>query len=555
MNQEPTDGRPRLWTPRQGLSLPGMSRRRMLGLSLGAGAAVLAGCGSDGDGDGDGRATEQDGGADASSTAAPGEAGAGQPLAGGRLRLGISNGGPSDTLDPVRAASFADLLRIAALHAGLTRVGADLTPELELAEEIEGSPDAMTWTIRLRPGTTFHDGSPVTLDDVIFTFQRVKDNQNVGRSAMEVVDFDGLRKVDDRTLEVALLSPRGTWLSDLAQVQIVKAGATDDSFVAEPIGAGPFRFVSFTPGQTSLFERHDGWFESGRPYLDEIELTTIADPTARINALVSGQVDAVESGYTQAREYADNGDVVVNVSPAGQWLPFTMAADTAPFDDVRVRQAMRLIVDRQAMVDAAQFGFGEIGNDLWGKGLPDYNDELPQRTQDLDMARALLREAGAENLAVTLDSSPVVPGMLEAATLFAEQASGAGVEVTINNIPPGDFFGARYLQYTFSQSSWVAGTVLGLMDASVGPNAIYNETHFVDAELNDLVAQAQATVSADTRKDLVLECQRILHERGGYVIWGLAPYVDALSPAVQGMESTPTLPLGGGNFRDVWMSA
>jgi peptide/nickel transport system substrate-binding protein len=540
-----------LWTPGSG----DLSRRRLLQLALGgAGAVLLGGCGADGDPSQAGTSGTTSPG-DAAGTTAPGaSATAGEPRRGGRLRAGISNGGPSDTLDPVKAASFADLMRIAALHAGLTRVGADLTPELELAESIESTPDATIWTIRLRPGITFHDGSPVTLDDVIFTFQRVMDAQNVGRSAMDVVDIASLRKLDERTLEVPLSAPRGTWMGDVSQVQIVKAGSTDESFLTGAIGAGPFKHVSFTPGQSSLFARHDGWYEDGKPYLDEIELTTISDPTARVNALLSDQVDAVESGYTQAREHADDSSIVVSVSPSGQWLPITMACDTPPFDDVRVRQAMRLIVDRQAMLDTAQFGFGEIGNDLWGRGLPDYNDELPQRAQDLDQARALLKEAGMEGLTVTMDSSAVVPGMLESATLFAEQASGAGVTVEINNVPPGDFFGARYLQYTFSQSSWVAGTVLGLMDASVGPNAVYNETHFHDAELDDLIGQAQATVQDATRRDLLFECQRILHERGGYVIWGLAPYVDALSPKVQGIVSTPTLPLGGGNFRDVWLS-
>ena len=116
-------------------------------------------------------------------------------------------------------------------------------------------------------------------------------------------------------------------------------------------------------------------------------------------------------------------------------VPIYMAVDLDPFQDVRVRQAMRLIADRPALVEAAQAGFGVVGNDVFGYRQPDYNTDLPQRTQDIEQAKSLLKAAGKSDLRVTLYSSTVAPGMLESATAFAQQAKAAGVTVKVNNGP------------------------------------------------------------------------------------------------------------------------
>jgi peptide/nickel transport system substrate-binding protein len=542
-----------------------VSRRRFLQMGTVLGGAVLLGACSSDDSSSTGTATPGSSASTGSSGApttggsipvtSPSDTSLVAVKSGGRLRAGIANGGPSDTLDPTRAASGADFFRIESLFEALTHTTADIETEMLLAESIEPNADGTEWTIRIRAGVTFHDGKPLTIDDVIYTFNRTQQVSVVGRETTAVMDFANLKKMDSRTVRVPLTAARAEFPADLSQVRIVQVDAADSAF-AKPIGTGPFAFTSFTPGESSLFTKYGSYWQNGKPYLDELEFITIADGAARINALLGDQVDAADQMlYTQAKQYEGSDEIVVNVSKPGNWVPITMACDTAPFDDVRVRQAMRLIADRAQLVANAQLGYGKIGNDLFAKGLPGYNDQLPQREQDLDQAKSLLKAAGKEGLKVTLDASSVSPGMLESATLFAEQAKGAGVEVTINNVSPGDYYGSKYLKYTFGQSSWVAGTVTGLMQGSVGPNATYNETHFVDQHFNDLFTQAQGTLDEGKRQDMLFECQQILYDTGGYIIWGLSPYIDALAPKVQGMLSTPTYPLGGGDFRNVWLDA
>src|SRR5262249_4391357 len=140
-------------------------------------------------------------------------------------------------------------------------------------------------------------------------------------------------------------------------------------------------------------------------------------------------------------------------------VPIYMATTLEPFTDVRVRQAMRLLADREQLIKSVQLGLGTLGNDLYGKGLEFYDSHLPQRTHDPERAKALLKAAGKEDLSVTLYSSTAGPGMLESATVFAQQARAGGVNISIQNIPADQYFGAKYLTQNFAQTLWFAETI------------------------------------------------------------------------------------------------
>jgi len=512
-----------------------LSRRQVLqgGAILGAGAA-LAACG-------------------ASPSKSPASVASGKPKRGGRLTVGVASGGPTDTLDPGKCVSGMDFYRSGALFDCLAYFDPQFNLKPQLAESMEPNSNATKWTIRLRQGVTWHDGKPLTADDVIYTLNRNKTIQLIGTFATSVIDFTGLKKLDSRTLEIPLVTPQADFDQDMTYpLAIVQDGATD---FTHPIGTGAFEFVSWTPGQTSLFKRYPDYYLSGQPYVDSLVFTSISDATARVNALLDGQVNAIDQiSFAAARQYKNSTSFKVEQSPPGSFIPFTMACDTPPFNDVRVRQAMRLIADRPSLVETAVLGFGGVGNDLSGKGEVDYDTSLTQRVQDIDQAKSLLRAAGHENLSVVLNTSQLQVGMLEAGTAFAQQATAAGVKVTINNIPVANFYGPEYLKYPFGMTDWTASPVTAFMAGALAPGAPFNETHWHNTQFNSLYTQARATLSPSLRKELLFEAQKLLWDEGGYIIWGLVPYIDGIANAVHMPPATAAGDLGGGNlWSEFWI--
>jgi len=518
----------------------GIPRRRLLqaGVTLTAGGLALAACGGGGANTSPGTTTKSKGG---------------KPKHGGKLRIGTAFGGPTDTLDPGKAVSDADFYRAGALFDALCYYDPTFNVVNALATSMEPNSTATVWTVKLRSGVKWHDGKPLTSADVVYTLKRNAKLQLVGTVATAFIDFKNLKATDPLTVSIPLTLPQAQFNQYLAApLYIVQEGATDFS---HPIGTGAFEFVSWTPGQTSLFKKNPDYFVSGQPYVDELQITTIADATSRLNAVLAGQVDAGDQlTYQAAKQYRSSSSVQIVVSPPGSFIPFTMACDTPPFHDVRVRQAFRLLADRPALLNVAQEGFGEIGNDLAGKGLVDYDTGLAQHAQDVGRAKSLLKAAGKSGLTVTLNTSTVSPGMLEAATAFAQQAKAADVNVVLNNIPAADFYGAKYLHYPFGMSGWTAQPVEGFMAGALAKGAPFNETHWHNTKFDDVYLSACGALDPSKRQTLLDDAQKMLWDDGGYIIWGFTPYLDAMRNNVHYPPPTPANDLCGGVFREFWLA-
>ncbi|NYI07909.1 ABC transporter substrate-binding protein [Allostreptomyces psammosilenae] len=490
-----------------------------------------------------------------SGTPEPGTDAAGSPRRGGRLRATFAGGGASETLDPHRTNLFVEAARAKALFDKLADFGSDMSPQPRLAESWEPSTDATRWTVRLREAV-FTDGTPLTAADVLHSYRRITDPEGAfrARASLESIDLDASRAVDDRTVEFVLKHPYAEFPNALAAfgAYIVKDGAED---FTEPVGTGPFRFVSFTPGSSMVAARHDAYWD-GAPYLDEIEFLVANEETARINALLGGQVEyAHELTPTTARTHEGGGQVTVVRLPRSAMQAFVMKTDRAPFDDPRVREAFFLIADRQQLVDSALAGAGEIGNDLFGKGYQYYADSIPQRTRDLDRARALLREAGAENLTVRLDTSEVAAGFVEAATVFAEQAAEAGVtvEVVMGNKDTywSDILDSGQLCCYRSGSMPIESHISQRLLTDSTTNASKWQREDFDA----LYEQAQATLDEAARTDLYARMQRTLHAEGGFLVWGFADWIIATANNVGGVDrEAPANSLGWARFDKVWLA-
>jgi peptide/nickel transport system substrate-binding protein len=481
---------------------------------------------------------------------------AGKPRYGGTLRAGLTGGSTADTLDPVSAVTNVDFSRIDNLYEPLIGLTPDARPMYVLAEEVTPNATATEWTIRVKQGITFHNGKTLTADDVIYTFQQILNPKTPGSAAagLASVDVKGMTKLDAYTARIPCTTPFATLAEALAipgYSDIIPVGYD----LSAPAGTGPFKVKSFSPGTQSTFVRYDGYWQPGLPYLDEIVITDYSDQTSQVNALLAGQVDVVNLLSADVISEVQGEGKNILLSAGGGWNPFTMRVDTGTFSDVRIRQAMRLVVDRQQMLDLVFGGFGTVGNDLFGIWAPEYDHSLPQRHQDIDQAKFLLKAAGAEDLRVTLVTSDIAQGTVLAAQVFAQQASEAGVSVSVDDVTVDEFYGTNYLKWQFAQDYWFYNFYLPQVSLATLPTASFNETHWGNSRYNSLYAQAIATTDTSLRTELAREMQQIEYNEGGYVIPFFPPVIDGFGANVGGLvPSKSGLSLGAYDFKNVWLS-
>ncbi|MBV8943900.1 MAG: hypothetical protein JOZ95_00650, partial [Solirubrobacterales bacterium] len=227
-----------------------------------------------------------------------------------------------------------------------------------------------------------------------------------------------------------------------------------------------------------------------------------------------------------------------------------------PFNDVRVRQAFRLIVDRQQMIEQVLLGQGRVANDMYSPYDPAYDTSLPQRHQDLEQAKSLLKAAGHEGLKVELVTAAIFQGVQAAAQVFAQQASAAGVKVAIRQVDTTTFYGPNYLGWTFAQDFWATRQYLPQVAQGSLPSSPFNETHWADPTFIKLIQQARAQLDESKRNEILLHAQTIEYERGGYIIPYFSDQVDAYSTKLTGFEPAKSgFPLGNYWFKNVGYKA
>ncbi|WP_182347340.1 ABC transporter substrate-binding protein [Tomitella gaofuii] len=514
---------------------PALSRRGFLGAGLGMGTAlILAACGS-------------------SATAGSFDM-SGTPSPGGRLRVGLTGGGATDTLDAHLSVNTTDIARVVNLYDTLLELDHEYGLQPGLATKAEVTPDGRVWTVHLRDDVVFHDGRPMTGRDVKATFLRITDPDDPKNGAVDLQPLREIEVVGEHLVRFHLDTPVSYF--DRLLAAYTSGIVPVDYDPQRPVGTGPFRYKSFTASQQSTFARNEHYWHDDQPYLDELTILNFNDDDALINALLSNQVDAIGQIPPALVEVLES-DPRIDIlnSETGSWTPFTMRVDQAPFDDNRVREAFRLAVDREQMVRQVYSGHGRVGNDMYAPFDSAYSKNLPQRTQDLDKARRLLAEAGhPDGITVELVTSNIQAGAVEAAQVFAQQAKGAGITVDIRRVEPTTFFGDDYLKWTFAQDFYYTRDFLPQAMTCSLPKSAFNETHMDNPELTRLVKQATATVDEGPRTELIRRAQKILYDEGGYIIWGFANQIDAYQRYVGGLVPDRTgLALSGFRFRQVWM--
>jgi peptide/nickel transport system substrate-binding protein len=511
--------------------------------------SVLAACGS----------TNSGGGSGAASTAANTETTSGKAVAGGVFRTAVSDAGPTETLDPHAIASVVDQYRAFNLYDRLAETQIDGTVKPHLAESIEAADASSTkWVVKLRSGVTFHDGSPLTAADVLWSFRRIGGDPKAPyfASVDPYIDVAKSSVKDDLTVEFVLKQPYGNfqWFVSQKPLFIVKDGTKAISDPKDVVGTGPFKLDSFEPGQKTVMVRYDGYFLAPEPYFDSVELIQIAKEQQKA-ALLAGQIDGTENFdvIAQALQLEGNSAATLFRVPGANPPQFNMRMDVAPFDDPRVREAMKLSVDRDQMLNLLFQQQGTLANDLHGPSFPSYNSDIPQRAYDPEKAKALLKEAGKSDLTVEL-----VTGLYpEAAQAFAQQAKASGITINLKKIPQADVYNTDlyYLKVPFGETYWGNDSFEYIAPMAYFKDAPYNETRWNDPAWEKEFVATSAVADDAERNARYKELQVPLWERGGEIIFNWGDGLFAGNPRIQGVQPRIGFIWNDLRFREMWYRA
>jgi peptide/nickel transport system substrate-binding protein len=493
---------------------PQLTRRSLLAAGIG-GALVVAGCGS-----------SSSGPTTAASSAAP----SGAVKSGGTLRVGIAGGSPSDNFDAALVNGPSATTRMQVFYENLIWMDGNLELHNALADEISHNAKGDVWTVKLRQGLEFHNGQTVTADDVVFTINRIM-NPKIGAtaSAQYATVLKKATKIDPLTVQFELARPVSFFPALLSDVTYIIPVGYDPK---KPVSTGPWKMVSYSPGVETILERFPNYW--GTPArADALHIVELPDDSARVNALLSSQVDAINQvPFDQIPALKGNSNFNLAISETGGFDPITMRVDVPPFNDARVRQAIRLVMNRQQAVESAYLGNGAVGADVMGRFGGCFGSF--QREVDVEQAKSLLKQAGHQNLSVQLVATPQSAGIEQACQVLTQNATAAGINMSLRTVDESTYLN-RYTQWPFSMDYWIGLPYMVLSTLTLGPGAtVVNPTHFNDPEYNSLYYQASGMLDAGAQCDIIHRMQEIEYERGGFLIWAFADTVDAYSSKLGG---------------------
>jgi peptide/nickel transport system substrate-binding protein len=477
------------------------------------------------------------------------------PRRGGRIRVATISSSTADTLDPAKGGLSTDYVRHFMVYSGLTQFTDGLTPRLALAEAIESS-DRIRWRVRLRKGVEFHNGSPLTSADVVYSLLRHK-QPALGSKVKTIADqIVGVKAVGPHEVEIQLSGPNADLPAILATSHflIVKDGARDFRMAN---GTGPYRCRAFNPGVRTIVSRNPNYWKPGAPYLDEIELIGIPDEVSRVNALLSGDVQLIQSiNPRSTRRIAASQRHGMMETRSGLYTDLIMRQDRAPTGHPNFVLAMKHLFDRELIKKALYRGYATVANDQpIPPGHPYYLAGLPQRTHDPDRARFLLKQAGLLNLRLPVYASPAADGSVDMASILQEQAAQIGLRLAVNRVPSDGYWSNHWMKHplTFGNTNPrpTADLIFSLFYKS---DAAWNEAGWKNARFDQLLLAARAEADETRRKQIYGDMQTLVHDRGGVAIPVFISNLDAHIRRLKGLRPIPIGSMMGYAFAEyVWL--
>jgi peptide/nickel transport system substrate-binding protein len=479
------------------------------------------------------------------------------PRKGGRITVASTTSGVNDTLDPARQSNQTDYARGFMFYNGLTVLDGSLTPQPALAEQFS-TQDAKTWVFKLRKGVTFHDGKPLAPADVVFSLMRHKDPATASRAKVLADQIESVTATGPLEVTVRLTSANADLPAILGtfHFHIVKDGTTDFN---AGIGTGPYKVKEFKPGVRSVAVRNENYWKPNRPYLDEIEFVGITDESARVNALLAGQLDLIGTVSPRSVErILASGKHGVFETKSVSYTNLIMRRDSGPGANPDFVLAMKHLFNREQLLKSIQLGRGVVANDqpiaasnrFFFKGLP-------QRAYDPEKAKWHLNKANLGSAAIPVVASPAATNSVEMALVMQHAARQVGLNLDVKRMPADGYWSNHWMKHPVGfgniNARPTADLALTLFFKSDAP---WNEAGWKNEKFDQLLVAARGETDQGKRAQMYADMQVMIHNEGGIGIPMFISSIDAHNGKLKGLAPIPLGGMMGASFAEhVWLDA
>ncbi|MGX4654116.1 ABC transporter substrate-binding protein [Micromonospora sp. SCSIO 07396] len=507
-----------------------MTRSTIVAAVLAVALTALAGCDA-------GESVDVDGGSTAGGST------------GGTLTAAI--GGEPDQLDPHKTSAYHSFQVLENVYDTLVEPDADLKMGPALATKWTTSSDQLTWTFTLREGVRFSDGSPLTAQDVVYSYRRIIDEKL--NAAYRFTTVKTVTAPDPATVVLTLTAPTPNLLANLGGFKAVaivqKSNVESGAITTRPVGSGPFAVAAYTSGDTIKLTRNDAYW-GPKPKLDGVTFTFVKDPTVAWQNLRGGEVQWTDNlPPQQVPALKEDGAVTVATTPSTDYWYLALNEARKPYDDVNVRRAVAFALDREAITKAAKFGQATANQTAIPKGSAWYYDYAPYR-HDPQQARQLLGGAGVTGRTMDLMVTSEYPETVTAAQVIAAQLAEVGINVKIRTL---DF--AQWLdeQGKGNFDAFLLGW-LGNLDpdefyyAQHRTGGTFNFHKYSNPAVDTLLDQARTQTDEAARKQTYERAAKQIVDDASYIYLYNPDVVQGWSPRVTGYQVRSDRAI---RFRDV----
>ncbi|MFO1091270.1 MAG: ABC transporter substrate-binding protein [Hyphomicrobiales bacterium] len=458
------------------------------------------------------------------------------PAKGGALKMAIGHGSSTDTLDPATYLDyFTGTSFWGTLSNSLTEVDANGKVAPDLAESFETADGAKTWLFKLRKDVEFHNGKKVVPGDVVASMRHHMGEKS--KSAAKSILADVIDITPDGDVVKFTLSNGNLDFPFLVSdwhLPIMPANSDGSADWSSGIRTGPYALESFEPGVRARFKRNARYY---RPtWFEEVEILSVVDPAARTNALLAGDVDYIDRCDLKTLELLQRNQAVEidEVTGYAHYM-FVMNVTQPPFDNPKVREALKYAIDRQSILDKILLGHGTVGNDNpISPSLSCAFNPVPVHSYNPQKARELLQAAGLDSLKIELSAADAAfSGAVGAAELFKASAEKAGIDITVVREANDAYWDNVWMKKPFVAMYWNGrATCDWMFTTAYAADAAWNETFWKNPQFNSLLVAARQETNPAARQKMYDEMQQLIHDDGGAINFAFNNYVSAHSKHV-----------------------